>query len=359
MNIIIATMCTPFLRGFVPGILIGVFTSVLLIWLWRTPILLTQRSGEPEFGGELPRVYTGAAGRAVTVNKTGDCGMQYLQTWDVVGSYLLLILIHSTPAGDELRRAIRSTWLQDHTVQGEYVAKFVIGTKGLEQATLAQLACENKKHQDLLLLSGIRDELEWPDSEKLLSSFSWSVKNVEFSFIFKCNDATFAVLNTITRFLQSRRTATSLIWGFFAGGVQAAKVGNLGEKDWYLCNSYLPYPQGGGYIISQDLVTMLVTMADDLEQYTHDDIAVGVWLSPFDGIQKKHDVRFNSGYYSRGCNNAYIVLHRQTPQSMVERFGVLKRTGFLCEEEFQSRLSYVFNWTAQADRCCIRKPGIP
>lgn len=353
--------CTssPFLRGFVPGILIGLFTSVLLLSLWRTPLAISK-------GGSLQLVDVLQRGAASpTTNQTafpaasnGYCGTQHLSNKPIAGSHLLLVLVHSNPSGHELRQAVRSTWLRDPSPE-ECASRFVIGTKNLDAATLERLACENKAHDDLLLLPEVEDGREWPGSEKLLASYVWAVKNARFQYLFKCNDATFAVLGNIVKFLLSHQLSQSLIWGFFAGGVQAAKEGRLAEKEWYLCTHYLPYPQGGGYVVSRDLVELLSVMAEDLEHYNHDDVAVGVWLSPFDGIERRHDVHFNTGYYSRGCSNAYVVTHRETPESMREKSTTLQNTGLLCEEEFQLRLSYIYNWTAPADRCCLRKPGIP
>ncbi len=359
-------VCNPFVRGFVPGILIGVFTSVLLFSLWRpSPLRTTSRiMGAMELGNLESNFHTVATRDdrlpGTEPKSLDECGMHHLETSPIPGAYLLLVLIHSHPANRALRQVIRATWISDQRFQSQYVARFVVGTDGLEREAMEKLACENRDHQDMLLLPEVRDKFpEWPTSEKLLSSFVWAANNSRFSFLFKCNDATFAVLSKITKFLQTQRLDASLLWGFFTGGVQATKEGKFGEKLWFLCNNYLPYPQGGGFVISLDLVEMLTSMAEDLEQYDHDDIAVGVWLSPFDGMKKQHDNRFNTGYYSRGCSNIYMVTHRESVQSMEEKFYHYKSSGKICSQEIQSRLSYIYNWTAPADRCCVRKAGIP
>ncbi len=372
-----------FLRGFLPGILIGLCSSVLIFSLWRSSSQLVERGTSFQLhnhdnnGGALDpsqqlldtagRKRKERRGRELNVGRRESCNTTlYLKTQAIrPGSYLLLLLIDSSPRATELRNAVRETWLNGHATQDKYIYKFIIGTASLKPGDAQKLACENQQYGDLLLLPNINDpsrSQDWSPSEKVLGAFVWALESVEFAYVFKTNDATFVVLDPIVKELESRETEppdSDLLWGFFAGAVQATKEGRLAEKDWFLCTHYLPFPQGGGYIISHNLVSMLGALGDDLQHYAHDDIALGVWLSPFDGIDKKHDVRFNTGYSSRGCNNAHIVISRDTPHTMLQRYSYFQKTRLVCEEEFSSRLSYNYNWTASPNRCCVRQPGIP
>ena len=76
--------------------------------------------------------------------------------------------------------------------------------------------------------------------------------------------------------------AEGLLWGFFAGNVTAEDPGK-----WHLCDTYLPYPEGGGFIISWDLVQLLLLMADDLERFSQGDVATEAWLVPFTHIRSQ------------------------------------------------------------------------
>lgn len=374
--------CSAFVRGLFPGILIGLFSSVLIFALWRNSIVVEQpiqlsavdrasiigvnvadgagvpRRRKKERGS---REVDSAGARRHPCNDT-----HHLKTQPVPkGRHLLLLLICSSPPATEERNTIRATWLSDYKSQDKYVFKFVVGTAKLNSADKQKLACENQQYGDLLLLSGVDDSVnsqEWSSSEKLLGAFLWALGNVRFAYIFKTNDAAFVTLDPIIKELEEREKGapeTDLLWGFFAGGVQATKEGRFAEKNWFLCTHYLPFPQGGGYVISHSLVSMLGTLSGDLQHYSHDDIALGVWLSPFDGIDKKHDVRFNTGYSSRGCNNSYLVTNSETSKSIFQKYSNFKKTGLICQEEYSLRLSYVYNWTASPNRCCVRQPGIP
>lgn len=358
-------MCVPFLRGFLPGILVGAFTSLLLFSLWRHP---HSRSSGSEVVNDVARLET--IELATTAEKhfndadearLGITGLLEDSEKPIPGNYKVLILIHSASGQRPLRDAVRRTWLPQRTQQPTYVARFVIGTRGLDESTLASLVAENAMFKDMIVLPAMEEEAgaEWPSSRKLLKSFSWAVSHVNFTTLFKCNSATFAQLDEL---LVKMPRQYSYIWGYFAGDVKAlhhSETAVMVESEWTLCSHYLPYPQGGGYFISRDLVELVVRMGPDLQHYRHDDIALGVWLSPFKGVTKQHSVCFNTGHYSRGCRNSYLVSHRETPESMRIKAATLQSKGVLCVSEQQSRLSYRYNWTVPANHCCIRKMGIP
>lgn len=364
-------MCNPFLRGFLPGIVIGLFTSLLLISLWRHPPVdvhvdvSTVSSVKRERSRPRPQESTEAEQHSPSPTEA-DMATRIKEMTDfsaaaIPGAYVVLVLVHSSVGQRPLRDAVRETWLRQRSQPNSYVARFVLGTHALSEDSLASLVAENEEHKDLLVLPEIEEDnlAEWPSSHKLLASFSWAVSHVNFSSVFKCNSATFALLDKIVSITSQHN---SHVWGYFAGGVKAVRHSStsvLAEEDWILCSHYLPYPEGGGYVISRELVELIVDMGPHLKHYRHDDIALGAWISAFKGIKKQHSVGFNSGYYSRGCMNNYLVSHRETVQSMRDKYSNLQNKGVLCQHGHQSRLSYRYNWTSPASHCCIRKAGIP
>ena len=356
-------MCSPFLRGFLPGICVGLCTSLLFLSLWRPPSNFdnaaqeTERRETPKRAEDRETATDRRDGvpsdiDADLVGKLGDAA--------VSGNFVLLILVHSSAEQRSLRDSLRATWLRQRSRRDEYVARFVIGSRSLGEEALASLAEESREHKDLLMLPDVEEEAnaEWSSSEKLLRAFSWALAHVNFTAVFKCNSATFADLDKLLAKFQPQRRH---VWGYFAGGVKAVRDSEnspLTEEGWVLCSHYLPFPQGGGYVISRDLIELIVTMGPDLNRYRHDDIALGVWLSPLKGVTKQHSLGFNTGHYSRGCLNTFIVSHRESEESMAAKALSLETRGLLCGSEYQSRLAYHFNWTAPASRCCVRKAGV-
>lgn len=92
--------------------------------------------------------------------------------------------------------------------------------------------------------------------------------------------------------------------------------------------------------------------------YNSEDISVGLWLSPLANINRRHDVRFNTEYRSRGCSNHYLVSHKQNPEDMIELYQNYLMTKNICTKEEIKHLSYEYNWDVAPSQCCKRQPGI-
>ena len=266
----------------------------------------------------------------------------------------LLVLVFSAPDAKHMRQAVRSTWASDLKARDNVMYFFVINVLHLSRQHLRGLGEEDETHGDMMFLSEKPSLM--PNSQTLLRALNL-VHKFTFKFLLKCNDGSYVRVPEILHQLEEV-SSTELVWGFFAGNETVGREGPHTEKTWNLCIKYLPYPQGGGYILSHDIVSMLVVMGPDLSHLDNEDIAIGVWLTPFN-IQRRHDVRFNTGLMSRGCNNTYLITHGETVKSMIEKHQSLQRHGTLCTLEHQNMLSYVYNWSAPMSDCCIPKNGIP
>lgn len=282
------------------------------------------------------------------------------QSEDVVEhgtDYLLVVIVLSSLKGRERRDAIRNSWMQGYETRTPPVLiKFAIGTLEQPSMVIDSLQSENDLHHDLLLLPDLKEDYS-NLTRKVLHSFIWADSHLQYSYLMKCDDDTFLVLDTIVSELLERATTNALYWGFFDGRATAKKRGKWAEKDWYLCDRYLPYALGGGYVISSDLVRRISLNADGLQLYNSEEVSMGVWLSPYIA-ERKHDVRFNTEFVSRGCRNSYIVSHKQSVQDMTSKQALLKASGVQCEREFQTRKSYQYDWEVLPSQCCERQPDI-
>ena len=275
--------------------------------------------------------------------------------------YLLLVLVLSTTgtSGRERRDASRQTWMEGHRDQDEQsvLIKFVIGIQGLSPTEIDSLNQEQNTNHDILLLPNLQESYT-NLTRKVLYSFVHLVEHYSFSYLFKCDDDSFVLLDKFVKELTERDSQSSFYWGFFDGRAHVHNKGKWTEADWFLCDRYLPYALGGGYVLSRDLVQRIAAASDGLELYNSEDVSVGVWLSPYKA-ERKHDVRFNTEFVSRGCRNVHIVSHKQSIEDMRSKYKMLKTKGVLCEKEYQTRLSYEYNWKAPPSKCCERLSGIP
>ncbi|XP_069039931.1 beta-1,3-galactosyltransferase 6 [Lepisosteus oculatus] len=269
-------------------------------------------------------------------------------------SAFLVVLITTGPKYTERRSIIRSTWLTKG--DPDVLGLFVVGTEGLPPEDLQSLAAENARYKDLLLLPNLRDSYE-NLTLKLLHMYSWLDQNVDFTFVLKADDDTFARLDVIKEELRSQEPRR-LYWGFFSGRGRVKSAGKWKESTWTLCDYYLPYALGGGYVLSSDLVHYIRISAPYLKAWQSEDVSLGAWLAPVD-VRRAHDPRFDTEYKSRGCNNKYIVTHKQSLEDMLEKQQMLLKEGRLCKEEVKLRLSYIYDWSVPPSQCCQRKDGVP
>ena len=261
----------------------------------------------------------------------------------------LVILILTAVDHRGARDTIRKTWFSQ--LYPNVTLWFCIGTSGLSQSSSRDLQAENTAHSDLLLLPNIRESYQGL-TVKLLESFKWLNQKVDFQYVIKADDDTFIRVDKILADLQTK-PLERLYWGFFDGRANIKKTGQWAENKWILCDKYLPHARGGGYVLSADLINYIASNANMLQVFNSEDISVGTWLGPLN-IDRIHDPRFDTEYVSRGCNNDYIITHKQREEDMEEKWNNLKVNGQLCSKELKLKLSYVYNWKAFPSQCCIR-----
>ncbi|XP_003384004.1 PREDICTED: beta-1,3-galactosyltransferase 6-like [Amphimedon queenslandica] len=253
----------------------------------------------------------------------------------------VLVLIFSHPHSIKQRQVVRETWLSDLRYLKTAAHLFVLKISKHKPSLL-----ESEQYNDILFIN-----TQQYNSKMLLSALNWSAVNINFQHLLKCNDHSYisvAKLMPELRHLPNKR----LLWGYFVGNQNVTRNGHKAEQKWNLCLSYLPYVQGGGYVLSKDLVTYIVHVGPYLDHTDNEDIGLGVWMSPLKDIKRHHDIRFNTGPSSRGCMNQYLITHPETSESMTNKHKLLKDKGYLCQNEIETIKSYHYNWTAPVTLCC-------
>uniref|UniRef100_A0A7E4ZWK9 Hexosyltransferase n=1 Tax=Panagrellus redivivus TaxID=6233 RepID=A0A7E4ZWK9_PANRE len=265
----------------------------------------------------------------------------------------LLILIMSSPGDAQLRETIRNTWLKLSN-KGPTVswAVFPIGTANMDELTIAQLNAENKKFGDLVFLPNVTESYD-KLARKTADGIRYAVENYDFKFLLKVDSDSFVRVGALLKALRDI-AHPRLYWGFLDGRAKPFRSGKWKEVDWLLCDRYLPYQLGGGYVISRDLAVFVASNARFLKYYVSEDVSLGVWLAPTNA-KYVHDPRFDTEFQSRGCNNEYLITHKKAPAQMVTLFANLKQTGRLCFKEFQARPSYVYDFSVPPSQCCTRR----
>jgi galactosylxylosylprotein 3-beta-galactosyltransferase len=290
-----------------------------------------------------------------------DCFLSKPIDLGLLEQHLLLVLIHAK-ADDRTRRdAIRQTWVSDYRglLNPPVQYRFVIGAHNLGLEELKRLLAESERFGDVIIMDDIPDS-EADLTRRTLDSFSLVLQTLKFKYILKCDDDTFVDLPRIATELQRRQYHARFYWGFIMGHNKVHSYGRYKEVGWSLCDFYLPYAAGGGYVISRDLVELLHENRDSLKRYSCEDVSLGAWLAPYN-IERRHDTRFNTESRSRGCKSVFMVSHKVSAGDMFQMYESLQLDGTLCaaSRQWYSYDGFIYNWTISTDHCCRRKYGVP
>uniref|UniRef100_A0A0N5ALE0 Ubiquitin-conjugating enzyme E2 J2 n=1 Tax=Syphacia muris TaxID=451379 RepID=A0A0N5ALE0_9BILA len=280
----------------------------------------------------------------------------------------LLVAIMSHANNSVERTIIRDTWLKlsskgNHLfsimeLQTESVLTvrhvFAVGTKNLPPNTMEHIEEEQGLYGDLLLLDTLVDTYA-NLSRKTLWTIDALCKKYDFKFLLKVDSDSFVRLGS---FLQELRSIEHpyLYWGFLDGRARPRRKGKWAEKEWVICDRYLPYQLGGGYVLAYSLADFISRNKDLLKLYRNEDVSVGAWLAGLN-VKYVHDPRFDTEFRSRGCSNEYLITHKQSVEVMEQLYRNIVKHGRLCETEFRTRPSYVYDWSVPPSLCCVRKNG--
>ena len=229
----------------------------------------------------------------------------------------------------------------------------------MSQEKLDQLKIESSKYQDMLILPTVTDSLTTL-TQRTLYGFKYAYEHYKFDFILKCDDDDFVDVLRLATELYKRPSKERLYLGAFRGDGSVLFWGAYREFQWSVCKKYLPYAYGGGYILSSDLIQLLVENSTLLKQYKCEDVSVGAWLAPFN-VERVHDSRFNTGAFTKGCKWPYLISHKVPPDSMYSLQTSLSTEGTFCSQKtyLHAYHGYLYNWSSHNFQCCNSNDDVP
>jgi len=184
----------------------------------------------------------------------------------------LMILIMTRPEDAQLRGTIRDTWLRLSTktpqqfryvfpIGGMSMAKGDLGKRFKRinaEIYLTKMGSEKLRSEgDVLLLLNVTDTYE-KLAQKTAASIRAAVDSYDFNFLLKVDGDAFVRLGAL---LHSLRDVDHprLYWGFLDGRAKPFRRGKWKESDWILCDRYLPYHLGGGYVLARQLAEIIAS----------------------------------------------------------------------------------------------------
>jgi galactosylxylosylprotein 3-beta-galactosyltransferase len=343
---------------------------------------------------------------------TNQCEQQKIEIDD--DNYFLIALVLTAPANLERRNVIRETWaslrpkqfntseyqrniifipkfqensfLEQETVEQQKLSLenydkwlpkyskqpnikipniklkvlFSVGVEDLDTSLRDDLIAEKKVYNDLLILEDLKDSYN-NLTLKLIKSMNALNRTIpNFKYAMKVDDDSYVKLDLLTFDLiqydenlkLKKQNDLSLYWGYFNGRANIKKSGQWQEPNYNLCERYLPYALGGGYVLSKNLVKFVAEYGNQLSMFKSEDISMGTWLSPFRKIHRRHDVRFDTAYMPRKCKNYHFVLHKRTVEDMRE---IHKGNACFSEKKYDENrkpIEYFYDWSQTPMKCC-------
>lgn len=240
---------------------------------------------------------------------------------------------------------------------------FAVGTYGLSRGERKTIYEEQRVYNDVLELGNLQDSYA-NLTTKIIQSMSHIDEVYDFKYLMKLDDDSYLKLDLLSEDLLSyyeklhqlrmrHPTPIELYWGYFKGAATVQQRGNWKETNFKLCDRYLPYALGGGYVLSKNLISFIAKHGSSLNTYKSEDMAVGTWLAPFANIHRRHDVRFDTAWIPRKCQDYHLVLHKRTAHQMKEIYD-----GQLCNfaepnaAEPQRPKEYFYDWSVAPTQCC-------
>lgn len=240
---------------------------------------------------------------------------------------------------------------------------FAIGTYGLSRSERKTIYEEQRVYNDVLELDNLQDSYA-NLTTKIIQSMRHVDEVYDFKYLMKLDDDSYLKLDLLSEDLLSyyeklhqlrmrHSNPIELYWGYFKGAATVQQRGQWKEANYKLCDRYLPYALGGGYVLSKNLISFIAKHGSSLNTYKSEDMAVGTWLAPFANIHRRHDVRFDTAWMPRKCQDYHLVLHKRTAHQMKEIYA-----GHLCSNEEQKSAepqrpkAYFYDWNVAPTQCC-------
>ena len=194
----------------------------------------------------------------------------------------LLIMVSIQPEGFSARQCIRNTWYRGFSDSEDVIMRFAIGTKDVTSRSLElRLLRENEIYGDMAFLENVTDH-RITSTNKTLYMFIWAHDNVNFTYMMKTEESTFVYVKNVIDELRKRPKHTKLYYGRMQFRRRPIRKGSeYADPLWDLAKYYLPFALGGGYILSADLITLLVHRRQYLAYHPNEDTAVASWISAY------------------------------------------------------------------------------
>ncbi|KAF5944824.1 hypothetical protein HYC85_018901 [Camellia sinensis] len=215
------------------------------------------------------------------------------------------------------RMAVRKTWMQSSAIKSSnVVVRFFVALNPRKEVN-AVLKKEAAYFGDIVIIP-FMDRYELVVL-KTIAICDYGIQNVSAAYIMKCDDDTFARVDTVLKEIEGVSPKRSLYMGNLNLLHRPLRSGKwaVTYEEWPE-SVYPPYANGPGYIISSDIAKFVVSQHVNrrLRLFKMEDVSMGMWVEQFNSstpVQYSHNWKF----CQYGCMEDYFTAHYQSPRQMI------------------------------------------
>jgi len=208
-----------------------------------------------------------------------------MSTKTCVQDYFLLILVSSAPPNIKRRRDIRQTWGVDTALKPRWKTVFLVAQSRVQNESESLLK-EDEFFGDLVRADYY--DHYWNQTLKVQMGFEWAARYCKFSYVLKVDDDTFVDTKALISLLNEPNTPREKL---YMGKLWShARVRRGDEDKWaipigeYINIEYPDYCAGFGFVLSADVLHVLVYLFDIVSSFKIDDVYVGM-LANWVGVE--------------------------------------------------------------------------
>ncbi|RIA97649.1 Glycosyltransferase Family 31/32 protein [Glomus cerebriforme] len=247
---------------------------------------------------------------------------------------IMIVSSSWTESGYKKRQTFRETSVKLFPQNSKKISityRFILGDAPSAKAQMnmgQKLLDESERYGDIIIVptTDLHDDL----SRKVYKGFEWSNKYA-FDYIVKTDDDIFVRMDIISRELEESGPGKKYYWrGFCYWNIPANNSENKNVASDYKLPIFPPFTTGALYILSRDIISLLVIDAPRLFTM-NDDQSLGIWLFPYN-IKPIHDRRIQ---HTDVCEDDMIAKHfdenSEDDQSMKDMYENVINNKRMCE----------------------------